>query len=211
MPDSVHEGFGANTPVTLTTATVDVLCRYIAAPPDSFARIRSINFAAAQTAAAFLAGAALPIFVIRGAANLGVSAAAGGGLVVPLRPTGLVLPGMPDVGQIGGGVELLFASYYRLSQAGVPLVFSDDEELDADLVARDTQRIVVCVGPLVDLGASPPVLIAGGSAAVSMTVLGSLGKITSRTENPGFLGAGKTSSIPRFDVNATEHAERNGC
>lgn len=209
MPDSVYEGFGANTPVPLATANVDVLCRYITAPVDGYVRIRSINFAIAQTAGAFVAASALPIFILRGNAGLGVSAAAGGNLVIPLRPLGGVLPGLPDIGQIVGGLELMFAAYYRVTQSGVGFVFPNDEQWDGDLVARHGQKLAVCVGPLVDVTAAPPVLAVGATSAVSVTVLGSLAKINKHTENPGTMG--RTLSIPRFDVDATEHAERNGC
>lgn len=205
MPDAVFEGFGANTPVPLTTATVDILCRYIAAPPDGFARIRAINFGVAQTGGAFVAATVLPVFILRGAANMGVSAAAGGSLVIPLRPTGLVLPGLPDVGQIVGGLELLFAAYYRVTQSGVGFVFPVDEESDSDLVARHTQKLAVCVGPLVDVTTANPVLAAAGVAGVTVSVLGSSGRINTRTENPGTFG--KTSSLPRFDIDASKHGE----
>jgi hypothetical protein len=204
MPDFVFEGFGANAPVPLTTAAVDIICRYIAAPPDGYARIRALNFAVAQTAGAFAATVAIPVFVIRGGASLGISAAAGGALVIPVRPSGQVLPALPDVGQLGGGLELIFATYY-VKNSGTGLVFPQDDESSADLVARDGQKLAVCVGPLVDVSTNTPVLIAGGTTAVSLTVLGSQGRLTRRTKLPGALG--ESRSLPRFDIDASRHGE----
>lgn len=204
MPDSVNEGFGASAPAILATASVDILCRYIASPPDGFVRIRTIDATVAQISAGVALNTVVPIFVLRGNANLGVSASAGGNLVIPLRPAGGVLPGLPDVGQIGGGLELLLATYVN-SRSGRALIFPDDDENHTDLVARDTQKLVVCVGPLVDVSASPPVLVAGATFGASLSVLGSFGKLSKKTQSFG--GMGDTKSMPRYDLDTAGISE----
>jgi len=201
MPDTINEGFGASAPVVLAAATVDILCRHIVAPPDGFVRIRSIDFAVAQVSGAVVAQTVIPIYVLRGNANLGVAAAAGGALNVALRPTGLVLPGLPDVGQLVGGIELLIATYIN-SRSTRALIFPDDEEFHVDLVARDQQKLIVCVGPLVDVTVAPPVFAAGTSGA-SLSVLGSQGKLSAKTQIPGILG--NTASLPRYDIEDGEN------
>ena len=203
MPDTTNEGFGASAPVVLASATVDILCRHIVAPPDGFVRIRSIDFAIAQISGAVAAQTVVPIYVLRGNANLGVAAAAGGALNVSLRPAGLVLPGLPDVAQLVGGIELLIATYIN-SRTSRPLIFPDDEEFHVDLVARDQQKLIVCVAPLVDVSVSPPVF-APGTFGASLSVLGSQGKLSAKTQIPGILG--NTASLSRYDI---EHGEEKG-
>lgn len=201
MPDTINEGFGASTPTTLATATNDLLVRYIQAPPDNFVRIRAIIPTVVQMTGAVAATTVIPVFVLRGLAALGISAALGNALVIPLRPSGLVMPGMPDVSQLAGGIELLLATYVN-SRTGQPLYFPDDAERHADLVARDGQRLAVCVGPLIDVSVSPAVQVAASTFAATVAVLGSQALLSEKTKLPGQLG--ETKSLQRYQIHVDE-------
>jgi hypothetical protein len=200
MADTINEGFGTSAPTTLATATVDILCRYIVAPPDQFARIRAIEVAEVQMSGVVGLNTVIPLFVLRGHNNLGVSSAAGGSLVIPLRPTGLAMPGLPDVGQLLGGIELLLATYVP-SRGGKIFIVPDDGEQHQDLSCRDGQKLAVCIGPLVDVSVSPAILLAGTFGA-ALTVLGSQGRLTENTKLPGQLGP--TKSLQRFEIEVNE-------
>jgi hypothetical protein len=199
--DTINEGFGTSAPATLATATVDILCRYIAAPPDQFARIRAIDVAQVQMSGAVGLNTVIPLFIIRGHNNMGVSAAAGGALVIPLRPTGLVMPGLPDISQLSGAMELLLATYIP-SRAGRQLIVPDDGENHQDWSCRDGQKLAVCVGPLVDVSVSPAVLLAGAACGTALTVIGSQGKLSERTKLPGQIGP--TKSLQRYEIEVNE-------
>lgn len=197
MADAVNEGFGASAPVTLSAVAPDILCRYIVAPPDQFVRIRVIEIGAVQMSGAVGSNTVIPVFIIRGHNNIGVSAAAGGQLVIPLRPTGLTMPGLPDVGQLGGSMELLLATYIP-SRGGRMLAVPQDEENPQDWSCRDGQKLAVCVGPLVDVSVSPAVILAGATTGVALTILGSQARINDRTRIPGTIG--ETRSLQRYEI-----------
>lgn len=198
MADAINEGFGQSAPVVLNGATTDILCRYIQAPPNGFVRIRAINPMVAQIDGAVALTSAIPIFVLRGTANLGIGA--GGNLVIPLRPAGSILPGLPDISQLAGGIELLLATYIN-SRSSNGLLFPQDEENHVDLIARDTQKLAVCVGPLVNLGNAPAVIVAQLHGA-TLSVLGSMGVLSEKTQAPGRLGV--VESLPRYDISHDE-------
>lgn len=197
MPDTINEGFGTSAPTTLATATNDLLVRYIQAPPDNFIRIRVIAPAVVQMTGAIAATTVIPIFVLRGTGSLGISAALGNQLVAPLRPGGVNMPGLPDIAQLAGGIELLLATYIN-SRTGAPLFFPDDDSRPADLVARDTQKLAVCVGPLIDVSVSPAVQVAAATFGATLSILGSQGKLDNDTKLPGQLGESK--SLQRYEI-----------
>ena len=198
MSDAINEGFGQSAPVILNGATNDILCRYIQAPPNGFVRIRALNPMVVQIDGAVALTTVIPIFVLRGTANLGISAS--GNLVIPLRPAGAIMPGLPDISQLSGGIELLLATYIN-SRSANGLLFPQDEENHVDLIARDTQKLAVCVGSLVNLANAPAVTVAQNHGA-TLSVLGSMGILSAKTQAPGRIGI--VESLPRYDISHDE-------
>jgi len=200
MPDTIQEGFGTSTPVILSGATNDILVRYIQAPPDGFVRIRAMAVPFLQTAGAAVGAAPVALVVLRCAAGVGISGA-NGQLGIPLRPGGTVLPGFPDVAQLNASIEFLWGCYQRIGNPR-DWFFLDDDQNHVDLVARDTQKLAVYVSSLVDSTVIPPVISAASSIGVTLSVLGSQGKLSERTGIPGI---GDSRSLPRYDASIPSH------
>lgn len=190
MADQLLEGFGSSVPVALNAGANEIAARFISSQPQSIARITTIKVVGVQNAGGVLATVYVPLYVLRGGATLGVNAS-GGFSATGLRPTSLVIPGMPD--PVPAGTELLFGEYVRVqNQIDTVLKFGAGE-----LEARNGQRLVVVVGPLIDGTVVPHTPTVSGS--VMLSVLGVSGMLAD-AGGQDFPGGRVSRSLPRWDV-----------